>query len=420
MLARALPGGAVLVSADRHLAGRPRRDGISAAPCTCSTTGSSTSRSSATSTSCSWSPTTSRRPACCPSGRLREPVERRCAWRDALVVDGRGVTRDAAAAACSACRTCSASCGRPGPLHPSASPGDDPPAAWHAAWSRSPGSRGPRGSSTTWPQTAGRWRGAGVRRSPPVHAPRTSPACAQALRVGSAAGVVTTEKDWCGCCRSARSRARSRGAACPATVEPAAEFGSGRRAWLRRAHRRTPPRTRAQAGPREASTRVRGSSSPCASCVRLLPVAAVRGIGDGARAARSTRSIARTAAWPLDNLATRLPASAPPTERRAIARRDVRALRAVAVRVAQVQHAQPPIRCSARVEFEGDERVRPGLRAQGKGVLFFTGHFGFWEMHGDRARAALEPIGVLARAARQPACCTTLLERVRAAHGQLP
>ena len=34
----------------------------------------------------------------------------------------------------------------------------------------------------------------------------------------------------------------------------------------------------------------------------------------------------------------------------------------------------------ARLEFEGEERARAAY-AQGKGVLFFTGHFGYWEMH---------------------------------------
>jgi KDO2-lipid IV(A) lauroyltransferase len=51
----------------------------------------------------------------------------------------------------------------------------------------------------------------------------------------------------------------------------------------------------------------------------------------------------------------------------------------------------------ARVEFEGEERARLAY-AQGKGVLFFTGHFGFWELHAIVHALQLEPIGVLARA----------------------
>src|SRR5207248_489428 len=33
----------------------------------------------------------------------------------------------------------------------------------------------------------------------------------------------------------------------------------------------------------------------------------------------------------------------------------------------------------ARVEFDGDERVRSAL-ANGKGALLFSGHFGYWEL----------------------------------------
>src|SRR5712691_6090111 len=50
----------------------------------------------------------------------------------------------------------------------------------------------------------------------------------------------------------------------------------------------------------------------------------------------------------------------------------------------------------ARVEFDGEDRARLAY-AQGKGVLFFTGHFGFWELHAMVHALRLEPIGVLAR-----------------------
>jgi KDO2-lipid IV(A) lauroyltransferase len=51
----------------------------------------------------------------------------------------------------------------------------------------------------------------------------------------------------------------------------------------------------------------------------------------------------------------------------------------------------------ARSEFDGEDRARLAY-AQGKGVLFFTGHFGFWELHAIVHALQLEPIGVLARA----------------------
>ncbi len=55
----------------------------------------------------------------------------------------------------------------------------------------------------------------------------------------------------------------------------------------------------------------------------------------------------------------------------------------------------------ARVEFDGEERARLAY-AQGKGVLFVTGHFGFWELHAIVHALRLHPIGVLARALDNP------------------
>jgi Kdo2-lipid IVA lauroyltransferase/acyltransferase len=68
-----------------------------------------------------------------------------------------------------------------------------------------------------------------------------------------------------------------------------------------------------------------------------------------------------------------------------------------------------------RVEFEGEERARLAY-AQGRGVLFFTGHFGFWELHAIVHGVQLRPIGVLARALDNPHL-NTLLEQVRGRTG---
>ena len=68
-----------------------------------------------------------------------------------------------------------------------------------------------------------------------------------------------------------------------------------------------------------------------------------------------------------------------------------------------------------RVEFEGEDRARHAY-AQGKGVLFFTGHFGFWELHAMVHGLQLQPIGVLARALDNPAL-NALLEDVRSRTG---
>jgi KDO2-lipid IV(A) lauroyltransferase len=66
-------------------------------------------------------------------------------------------------------------------------------------------------------------------------------------------------------------------------------------------------------------------------------------------------------------------------------------------------------------EYEGDERVRLAY-AKGKGVLFFTGHFGFWELQAIAHAVKLRPIGVLARALDN-ARLNVLLERMRTSTG---
>ena len=74
-----------------------------------------------------------------------------------------------------------------------------------------------------------------------------------------------------------------------------------------------------------------------------------------------------------------------------------------------------PAGMRARLEFEGRERAESAY-AQGKGVLFVTGHFGFWEIHAIGHGLELQPIGVLARALDNP-FLNTLLEQVRGKTG---
>ena len=69
----------------------------------------------------------------------------------------------------------------------------------------------------------------------------------------------------------------------------------------------------------------------------------------------------------------------------------------------------------ARVEFEGEDRVRAAF-AQGKGVLFVTGHFGFWELQALVHALELPPMAVLARTLDNPAL-NALLERIRTRTG---
>src|SRR3977135_3792721 len=64
-----------------------------------------------------------------------------------------------------------------------------------------------------------------------------------------------------------------------------------------------------------------------------------------------------------------------------------------------------------RVVFDGEDRARLAY-AQGKGVLFFTGHFGYWELHALVHALALEPFSVIARPLDNP-YLNTLLEHIR-------
>jgi KDO2-lipid IV(A) lauroyltransferase len=67
------------------------------------------------------------------------------------------------------------------------------------------------------------------------------------------------------------------------------------------------------------------------------------------------------------------------------------------------------------VEVEGDDRVRAALQA-GKGAIIFSGHFGYWELHGLAHAMVLSPMSVLARPLDNPHL-HALLERMRTATG---
>jgi Kdo2-lipid IVA lauroyltransferase/acyltransferase len=143
--------------------------------------------------------------------------------------------------------------------------------------------------------------------------------------------------------------------------------------------------------------------------VRLLPDFVVRAMGStiGLISYLVDAPHRRVA---LANLAQCFP-NRSEAERRAIARRTFRHFGQLLLEL---------LRFGARdrakmVEIEGAERVRHAY-AKGKGVLFFTGHFGFWELHAIHHGLAFEPIGVIARALDNPRL-NALLERIRGATG---
>jgi Kdo2-lipid IVA lauroyltransferase/acyltransferase len=109
------------------------------------------------------------------------------------------------------------------------------------------------------------------------------------------------------------------------------------------------------------------------------------------------------------NLATAFPVRAP-AERRAIARAAFahfgRLLFAL-LEFGTLSNEQ----MLARIDFDGEERSRLAY-AQGKGVLFVTGHFGYWELQAMVHALEVEPITMLARALDNP-YLDQLLERIR-------
>jgi KDO2-lipid IV(A) lauroyltransferase len=75
----------------------------------------------------------------------------------------------------------------------------------------------------------------------------------------------------------------------------------------------------------------------------------------------------------------------------------------------------PHDRLRAMCVFDGLERVAQAL-AHGRGALFVTGHFGFWELHALAHALACAPIAVVARPLDNP-LLHDLLEQVRTSTG---
>jgi KDO2-lipid IV(A) lauroyltransferase len=145
---------------------------------------------------------------------------------------------------------------------------------------------------------------------------------------------------------------------------------------------------------------------------RRLPDAAVSALGSAIGLAFYTldRSHRRVALTNLEQCFPNRPAS----ERRAIARGAFKHFGQVLLKLLTFSTLTPE-QMMERSEYEGDERVRLAY-AKGKGILFFTGHFGFWELHALAHGVKLRPIGVLARALDN-ARLNDLLERVRTGTG---
>jgi KDO2-lipid IV(A) lauroyltransferase len=113
------------------------------------------------------------------------------------------------------------------------------------------------------------------------------------------------------------------------------------------------------------------------------------------------------------NLAAAFP-TRPPGERRAIARRAFEHFGRLLMELLKFSTLSPAA-MRARVDVEGEDRARAAY-ARGNGVLFITGHFGFWELQAMAHALRLEPVAVLARALDNPGL-NRVLEEMRTQTG---
>ena len=133
--------------------------------------------------------------------------------------------------------------------------------------------------------------------------------------------------------------------------------------------------------------------------VRAMPGVAASIDRARSSAAPSTCSIGRTAASPSGTSPRRFPARST-AERRHIVRGAFAHFGRLLMELLKFSTLSPEAML-ARVEFEGEEHVR-AAHAQGSGVLFVTGHFGYWELQAMVHALRLQPMAVRGARARQP------------------
>jgi KDO2-lipid IV(A) lauroyltransferase len=150
------------------------------------------------------------------------------------------------------------------------------------------------------------------------------------------------------------------------------------------------------------------------ACVRVLPMSAVRVCGGAfGRAVYVVDVFHRRIA--LTNLASAFPTRSA-AERRAIARTMFAHFGRLLLELMKfgTLSEEQMLACT---EIDGEDRVRQAFQ-QGRGVLFFTGHFGYWEMHAiaHPLRLGEHELAVLARPLDNP-YLHEMLERIRTCTG---
>jgi KDO2-lipid IV(A) lauroyltransferase len=146
--------------------------------------------------------------------------------------------------------------------------------------------------------------------------------------------------------------------------------------------------------------------------VRFLPMPLVRACGRrlGRLVYMADRARRRTA---LTNLSAAFPGR-PAAEHRALAQAMFGHFGSMLLELLKFGTYSRP-RMLAASEIEGEERVWNAYQ-QGRGVLFFTGHFGYWEMHAVTHALRFHPISVLARPLDNPRL-HDVLEQIRTGTG---
>jgi KDO2-lipid IV(A) lauroyltransferase len=146
--------------------------------------------------------------------------------------------------------------------------------------------------------------------------------------------------------------------------------------------------------------------------VRLLPWRFVSACGTGLGTVFCALD-ARHRNISLENVAAAFPLKTP-AEHRRLVRGVFRHFGRVLFELLKFSTLTPEAMLT-RVEFDGEEHAREAF-ARGRGVLFFTGHFGFWEVQAIAHAAIMPSIAVLARPLDNP-LLNALVERVRKATG---
>jgi Kdo2-lipid IVA lauroyltransferase/acyltransferase len=146
--------------------------------------------------------------------------------------------------------------------------------------------------------------------------------------------------------------------------------------------------------------------------VRVLPLPAVRSAGAAlGRLVYTLDGFHRRLA--LTNIGRALP-SKPVEERRETVRRVFAHFGSVLLELIKCGTLTDD-EMGTRIEIEGEERIRQAY-AKGRGLLLFTGHFGYWEVGAFALALRVQPISVMARPLDNP-YLHHMLERIRTRNG---